>query len=64
MLPCYGKRKKFVKIQDLKISKHQKSNFVRILESKIQEMFEKIQKRFVGGVAFYNFYNLQDMVDR
>ena len=48
-------KKKIVKIQNLKISKIRKSNFVRILETKIQEKFQKIQDRFVGGVAFCNF---------
>ncbi len=44
--------KKIVKIQNLKISKIRNSNFVRILETKIQEKFQKIRERFVGGVAF------------
>ena len=34
-----------------KISKIRESNFVRILETKIQEKFQKIRERFVGGVA-------------
>ncbi len=38
-----------IKIQDIKISKIWKGNFVRILETKIQEKFEKIQKVICGS---------------
>ncbi len=46
--------KKLFKFQDIKTSKIKKSNFVRILETKIQEKFAKIREQFVGGVAFRN----------
>ena len=54
MIPFKGKRKTSLK---LKISnlKKPKNNFVRILETKLQEKFDKIHKRFVGGVVFCNF---------
>ncbi len=41
-----------LKIKNSKISKIQNSTFVRTTEEKNQEKFERIQKRFEGGVAF------------
>ena len=50
--------KKIVKIQNLKISKIRKSNFVIIFETKIQEKFQKIRERFVGASSVLQFLAL------
>ncbi len=49
---CKEKEKKMFKFKISIFQKSEKSNFVRILETKIQETFEKVQEGFVGGVAF------------
>ncbi len=56
--PCYRKRKKkknILKNQELKIAKIQDSTFLRTTEKKIKKKFERIQKWFEGGVAFWSF---------
>ncbi len=40
-----------------KISKIGKSNFVRMLRTKIQDKFEKIWSQFVEGVAFFKIFS-------
>ncbi len=50
--PMLTKGTKFLKNEKVKISKIQNSTFVRTTEKKFQKKFERIQKRFEGGVAF------------
>ncbi len=44
-------------------NKQTKSNFVRILERKIQGKFEKNRERFVGVVAFPNSIHIGSYVN-